>query len=245
LTEGSLPTKTPAASRNARAKAFGVHIFTAFGTAVALVALVEAVRHQWEAMFIWLGVALFIDGVDGTLARRYKVSETLPRWSGDALDLVVDYVTYVFIPAYAIVASDLMPPALAVPLGGAIVVSSALYFADSRMKTDDYHFRGFPALWNIIAFYLFLLTPQPWVSGAIVVGFAAMTFVPIHVLHPLRVVRWRKITLALTALWAVLAVIAVLRGFDVSAWHAAALVAIGLYVLAADSVVCLFTRGTR
>jgi phosphatidylcholine synthase len=173
------------------------------------------------------------------------VSETLPQWSGDALDLVVDYVTYVFIPAYAIVASDLMPPALAVPLGGAIVVSSALYFADSRMKTDDYHFRGFPALWNVIAFYLFLLTPQPWVSGVIVVAFVVMTFVPIHVLHPLRVVRWRKITLALTALWGVLSVIAVLRGFDVSAWHAAALVAIGLYVLAADSVFCLFNRGTR
>ncbi len=131
------------------------------------------------------------------------------------------------------------------PFGGAIVVSSALYFADSRMKTDDYHFRGFPALWNVVAFYLFLLTPHPWVSGAIVLAFVVMTFVPIHVLHPLRVVRWRKVTLALTVLWAVLSVFAVLRGFDVSAWHAAALTAIGLYVLFADSLVSLLDRGTR
>lgn len=245
MNNGSLRTRTTVASRNARAKAFGVHVFTALGAAVALFALVEAVRHQWEAMFIWLGVALIIDGVDGTLARRFNVAETLPRWSGDALDLVVDYVTYVFIPAYAIVASDLMPPGLAVPFGGAIVVSSALYFADSRMKTDDYHFRGFPALWNVVAFYLFLLTPHPWVSGAIVLAFVVMTFVPIHVLHPLRVVRWRKVTLALTVLWAVLSVFAVLRGFDVSAWHAAALTAIGLYVLFADSLVSLLDRGTR
>lgn len=244
MNETSLPTQAPA-SRNARAKAFGVHIFTALGAAIALFALVEAVRQQWAAMFIWLGVALIIDGVDGTLARKFKVSETLPRWSGDALDLVVDYVTYVFIPAYAIVASDLMPPTLAVPLGGAIVVSSALYFADRRMKTDDYHFRGFPALWNVVAFYLFLLTPRPWVSGAIVVAFVVMTFVPIHVLHPLRVVRWRKITLILTTLWAGLSVFAVLRSFDVSAWHAAALTAIGLYMLAADSMVRLFNWGAR
>lgn len=225
-----------------RAKAFGVHLFTAFGAAVALVALVEAVRHQWAAMFIWLGVALIIDGVDGTLARKFQVSETLPRWSGDALDLVVDYVTYVFIPAYAIVASDLMPPLLAVPLGGAIVVSSALYFADTRMKTDDYHFRGFPALWNVIAFYLFLLSPRPLVSGALVVAFVVLTFVPIHVLHPLRVVRWRAFTLVLTAAWAVLAGLAVLQGFDVAVWHAAALTAIGVYVLAADGIARLFNR---
>lgn len=225
-----------------RAKAFGVHVFTALGAAVALFALVEAVRHQWEAMFIWLGVALIIDGVDGTLARRFRVSETLPRWSGEALDLVVDYVTYVFIPAYAIIASDLMPAVFAVPLGGAIVVSSALYFADTRMKSDDYHFRGFPALWNVVAFYLFLLTPSPLVSVAIVAAFVILTFMPIHVLHPLRVVRWRIFTLMLTAIWAVLAGIAVLRGFDVSAWHAAVLVAIGVYVLAADGIARLINR---
>jgi phosphatidylcholine synthase len=65
------------------------------------------------------------------------------------------------------------------------------------------------------------------------------------VLHPLRVVRWRNITLALTVLWAVLSVFAVLQGFDVSAWHKAVLAGIGLYVLFADSVVSLISRGRR
>jgi phosphatidylcholine synthase len=233
------------AGRSATARAFSVHIFTALGAAVALIALIEAVREQWPAMFLWLGVALVIDAVDGTLARRFDVANVLPNWSGDALDLVVDYVTYVFIPAYAIVAGDLMPPWLAMPLGAAVVISGALYFADRRMKTDDYHFRGFPALWNIVAFYLFLLQPQPLVAAALVALFVIMTFLPIHVVHPMRVRRRRLLTIASMGLWAALAVFAVLRNFDVSPAVAVTLVAIGLYVLAADGVDRLLARVMR
>ncbi len=91
-----------------RARAFGVHIFTALGGAIALIAMLEAVREHWAAMFAWLGVALIIDGLDGPLARRFKVEETLPNWSGDTLDLVIDFLTYVFVPAYAITASGLL-----------------------------------------------------------------------------------------------------------------------------------------
>lgn len=236
------PTK---AGRPARARAFSVHIFTALGAAVALIAMVEAVREQWAAMFLWLGLALVIDGVDGTLARRYDVANVLPNWSGDALDLVIDYVTYVFIPAYAIVAGDLMPPWIAMPLGAAVVVSGALYFADRRMKTDDYHFRGFPALWNVVAFYLFLLQPPPWIAAALVAAFVVLTFLPVHVLHPMRVRRWRALTLVLMGVWAALAAFAVIRNFDVSAVVAGALTAIGLYVLAADAVDRLIRKTTE
>ncbi len=88
-----------------------------------------------------------------------------PNWSGEVLDLVVDFVTYVFVPAYAITASGMLLPLAAPLLGVGIVVSSALYFADRRMKTDDNHFRGFPALWNAAAFYLFLLHPPPWLAS--------------------------------------------------------------------------------
>jgi phosphatidylcholine synthase len=233
------------AGRSTVARAFSVHIFTALGAAVALIALVEAVRGQWPAMFLWLGVALVIDAVDGTLARRFDVANVLPNWSGDALDLVIDYVTYVFIPAYAIVAGELMPPWLAIPLGAAVVISGALYFADRRMKTEDWHFRGFPALWNVAAFYLFLLEPPPLVAAALVGLLVILTFLPIHVVHPMRVRRWRILTLALMGLWAALAAFAVIRNFDVSPAVAAALVAIGLYVLAADGVNRLIARMTR
>src|ERR1043166_2436106 len=103
----------------AQIRAFAVHIFTAAGAALALAALIFAVRGQWAAMFACLGVALFIDGIDGTIARRLKVAEVLPRWSGDVLDLVVDFLTYVFVPAYAIAAGGLMPDLFAPPAGRA------------------------------------------------------------------------------------------------------------------------------
>ena len=141
----------------ARAAAFSVHIFTAMGAGIALIALLEAVREHWAAMFAWLGVALIIDALDGPLARHMDVINVQPNWSGEVLDLVVDFVTYVFVPAFAITASGLLLPLAAPLLGGGIAVSGVLYFADRRMKTPDNYFRGFPALWNAAAFYLFLL----------------------------------------------------------------------------------------
>src|SRR5208282_56126 len=129
--------------------AFAVHIFTACGAACALLGLIAAVRADWPQMFVWLGIALIIDGVDGTFARRLHVAEVLPRWSGDVLDLVVDILNYVFVPAYALATSGLLPAPAAIPLGVVVVVTGSLYFADRLMKTSDHYFRGFPAVWNV------------------------------------------------------------------------------------------------
>jgi phosphatidylcholine synthase len=224
-------------SRSARAAAFGVHVLTALGAGLALVALLEAVREHWAAMFAWLGAALIVDGIDGPLARRLNVARLQPDWSGDVLDLVVDFVTYVFVPAYAIAASRLLLPLAAPVLGAGIVVTGALYFADRRMKTPDNYFRGFPALWNAAAFYLFLLEPSPLLATAGIAALIMMTFVPIHVLHPVRVARFRRLNLFLILLWAVLAIITVAKDFQVAVPVSAALCAIGLYVIFGDAVI--------
>src|SRR3974390_282141 len=168
------------------AAAFAVHVFTACGAGCALLALTAAVNGQWALMFVWLGIALCIDGVDGTFARRLRVADVLPRWSGDVLDLVVDILNYVFVPAYALASSGLLPDDAAIPLGIAIVVTGSLYFADRLMKTSDYYFRGFPALWNVAAFYLFLLKPAPWLGALAVAALAAVTLVPFPGLAPAR-----------------------------------------------------------
>src|ERR1700694_3481719 len=168
-------------------RAFAVHIFTACGAALALLALILATGGQWAAMFFCLGLALVVDGIDGPLAREFEVAEKLPRWSGDTLDLVVDYTTYVFVPAYAISASGLLPQVLAVPAGVVVVITGALYFADRNMKTADNYFSGFPALWNIAAFYLYVLEPPPWLAALMVAVLAGLTFAPIKFVHPLRV----------------------------------------------------------
>lgn len=227
-------------SNSSRFAAFGVHIFTALGAGIALVALLEAVREHWAAMFGWLGLALIIDALDGPLARRLDVAAMQPRWSGDTLDLVVDFLTYVFVPAYAIAASRLLLPIAAPLLGIGIVVTSALYFADRRMKTGDNHFRGFPALWNAVAFYLFLLQPPPGLASLAIAALVVLTFVPIHVLHPVRVKRLRRLNIALMILWGMLAIYALLKDFNVALPVSAALVAIGLHVLFSDAILRLF-----
>jgi phosphatidylcholine synthase len=192
---------------------------------------VAATRGEWALMFQCLGVALFVDGVDGTLARRLKVAELLPRWSGDVLDLVVDFVTYVFVPAYAITMSGLLPELFSVPAGIAVVVTGALYFADRNMKTEDNYFRGFPTLWNAVAFYMFLLKPQPWLAAAVVAALAVLTFVPFKFVHPFRVVRLRGLNIAAVVAWAGLASVAVLSDLEPGPWVTGALVALAVYVV--------------
>jgi phosphatidylcholine synthase len=220
-----------------RAAAFSVHIFTALGAGVALIALLEAVREHWAAMFWWLGVALVIDAVDGPVARRLDVMRLQPNWSGDVLDLVVDFVTYVFVPAYAITASGLLLPIAAPLLGVGIAVSGALYFSDRRMKSADNHFRGFPGLWNIAAFYLFLLRLPPVWSSLAVAVLIVLTFVPFHVLHPVRVVRLRWLTLSLIGAWTALAMVALIDDFQAGTAVTAALCAIAVYVVGCDAAI--------
>jgi phosphatidylcholine synthase len=227
------------ATASMRFAAFSVHVFTALGAGVALLAMLEAVREHWAAMFAWLGAALLIDGLDGPMARRLDVVRLQPNWSGDVLDLVVDFVTYVFVPAYAITASGLLLPVAAPLLGVGIAVSGALYFADRRMKSADNHFRGFPGLWNVAAFYLFLLRWPPAMSSLGIAVLIVATFLPFHVLHPVRVARLRWLTLTLMALWGVLAITTLLDDFDVGAPVTIALCAIAAYVVASDAAIRL------
>ena len=228
---------SPTATTQKRTAAFGVHVFTALGAGIALIAMLEAVREHWANMFAWLGVALFVDAVDGPLARKLDVVRLQPNWSGETLDLVVDFVTYVFVPAYAITASGMLLPLAAPLLGIGIVTSSALYFADRRMKAADNHFRGFPAVWNVAAFYLFLLHPSPALSSVAVAVLIALTFAPFHVLHPIRVVRLRWLTLWLLVAWAALAAYTIASDFAVGIAITTGLCAIAAYIVGSDAAI--------
>ena len=212
-----------------RFRAFTVHVFTATGAALALLAMILATGGHWAAMFLCLGVALIVDGIDGPMARAFDVQKILPRWSGDTLDLVVDFATYVFVPAYAIAASGLLPEPLAIPAGVVVVISGALYFADREMKTKDNYFRGFPAIWNLAAFYLYLIEPPGWAAAVAVVVLAALSFAPIKFLHPLRVRHWRMFNVSLLAVWALLAFVAVIQDL-----------APGIYITTALSIVAIY-----
>ena len=211
-------------------------MLTACGAALALMALIFATGGHWEAMFFCLGLALIVDGVDGPLAREFKVAQMLPRWSGDTLDLVVDFTTYVFVPGYAIAASGLMPEFFAIPAGMLVVITGAIYFADRKMKTEDNYFRGFPAVWNLAALYLYVLQPPAWIAAAGVVVLAALTFLPVRFVHPLRVKQWRWLNVALLALWALLALMTVVTGLQPGPIVTLPLCAIALYFLIAGLI---------
>jgi phosphatidylcholine synthase len=203
---------------SARLRAAAVHVLTATGAAFALLALIDAAHGDWQGMFIWLGVALFVDTIDGPLARRARVTEVLPRWSGERLDLIVDYLTYVGVPAFAFAESDLLPAPFRVAAGIAILLSSLFHMADLGSKTGAGYFVGFPAIWNVVLLYLFAFTPPPVVSLLIVGFFVLLTFVPILAVHPFRVAELRAVTWPTTALWVVAAISAVAHPFPSLPW---------------------------
>ena len=214
-----------------RVAGFFVHILTASGAGLALLALIAAVRSDWPLMFAWLGAALIVDGIDGPLARLLDVGERLPRWSGATLDLVVDFTTYVFLPAYVAADAAILPPPIAAVAGVLVAVTGALYSADCNMKAEGNYFSGFPAVWNVIVFYLLLLDPGPAAVAVTVLTLCILTFVPVRFVHPLRVRRFRVLTITLLALWAILAAVAVQQGLKPGFWIDAALCLIGVYFL--------------
>jgi phosphatidylcholine synthase len=195
-----------------------VHVFTALGAVCALLAAVAVSDKAWETVFFWLGVAFLIDGIDGTFARMAHVTERLPRFSGERLDLVIDYVTYVFVPVLAMLAGGYLQGALGIVLGAIILLSSLFHFSDIESKADDYSFVGFPAIWNIVAFYLFVFEVPPMASAALVSACAALTFARLKWVHPLRVKALRPLTIALTVIWSIAALVAVATGFAETGW---------------------------
>jgi phosphatidylcholine synthase len=214
-------------------RAFLVHVLTASGAGLAFIALIFATSDYWEPMFLTLGLALIVDGLDGPLARKFDVAQRLPRWSGDILDLVVDFLTYVFVPAYAMGASGLIPGWLGLASGLIVCITGALYFADKEMKTRDNYFKGFPAVWNVVAFYIFLVQPPAWASFLAVIALAALTFAPVKFVHPLRVAEFRALNIVLMGAWAVLALWVLVDSFEQPAAVTWALALIAVYFLAA------------
>jgi phosphatidylcholine synthase len=202
----------------ARLGAASVHVLTASGAVLALFALRAVHQGDWQTMFAWLGAALIVDAVDGPLARYLKVESVLRRFSGERLDLIVDYLTYVAVPAYALTEAPILPDAWRLPAAAAILLSSLFHVADLDSKTDEGYFIGFPAIWNIVLLYLFALGLAPYAALAVIGAFVLLTFVPILAVHPFRVARFRWLTCLATALWAVAATAAVFNPFPSPFW---------------------------
>ena len=214
-----------------RQKALAVHLLTGTGAVFAMLAMLAAVQTQYDMMFLWLVVAFFVDGIDGPLARRYDVKTNAPEFDGVLLDLIIDYLTYVFIPAFALFQSGRMDGWSGWLMLIIVTFASAMYFADTRMKTKDNSFSGFPGCWNMLVLVIFALN-IPWYISLVLVTFLAVTmFVPLKFVHPVRTERWRNITLPMALAWTFFAGWAAWVNFHPESWAAWGLVVTSIYLL--------------
>ena len=201
--------------KNLNVNVWAVHVLTSSGAALSFAAAIAAEHKQWQLVFLFLGIAMIVDGIDGPIARWLDVTKRLPWFDGAILDLVVDYTTYVLIPALVLAESGLVTePYVATIAGIVVVVVGALYFADTRMKTEEQSFRGFPAVWNVVVFQLMVYKfPEP-VTLLVVAILAVLTFLPVEFVHPVRVRRLRGLTLAMALAWAILALVSLIQNLD-------------------------------
>ena len=216
-------------------KALSVHLLTATGAVFAMLAMLAAVEEKWSLMFLWLVVAFMVDGIDGPLARRYHVRTYAPHIDGVLMDLIIDYLTYVFIPAYALFKSGLLPGWTGWIAIIVITFASALYFADTRMKTKDNSFAGFPACWNMLVLVLFALKPNFWIILIVVVALTYTMFTNIKFIHPVRTERWRAVSLPVAVAWVVFAGWAAWLDFDAPALVVGGLIATSIWLLVAGA----------
>ncbi|HCI08071.1 MAG TPA: phosphatidylcholine synthase [Sulfitobacter sp.] len=214
-------------------RALSVHLLTATGAVFAMLAMLAAVDARWDLMFLWLVVAFIVDGIDGPLARHYDVKKNAAEFDGVLLDLIIDYLTYVFIPAFALFKSGLMDGWTGWFTIILITFTSAMYFADTRMKTKDNSFSGFPGCWNMLVLVIFALEPNFWVSLALVTILAVAMFLPLKFVHPVRTERWRVVTLPVAIAWTFFAGWAAWVDFHPESWAHWGLVITSVYLLGA------------
>ena len=180
------------------------HVYTASGAVLAFLAARAVVDHDYRTAFFWLGVQIFVDATDGLLARALRVDERLPSFNGAKLDDIVDYLTYVFVPALFVWRAALVPDAWTLWVAGSMLLSSAYGFNRADAKSADHFFTGFPSYWNIVVFYLLVARLPAAVNAIILLALAVLVFVPIRYLYPsrTRVLMWP--TNILGAVWGVL-----------------------------------------
>ena len=219
-----------------RLKALCVHLLTATGAVLSMFAMLAAVEGKWSMMFLWLVLALLVDGIDGPLARRFDTTTNWPTYDGVLMDLIVDYLTYVFIPAFALFKSGLLQGWTGWIAIIVIVYGSVIYFADTRMKTTDKSFAGFPACWNMVVLVLFATTPSHWVILFIVIALTLTMFTNLKFVHPTRTKRWRAVTLPMSLGWVIFAAWAAWVDFATGSWAHWGLVITSVYLCLAGIV---------
>lgn len=194
---------TPTTSSTARQirLAWAIHALTASGVLLGAAGLEAVVRGHPRTAIIYLIAAMVVDGIDGPIARAAKVSEALPGMDGNILDLVVDYLTCVMLPVAFMAYFHAFPSGWTVVLSALILFTAVLWFARTELMTEDHWFRGFPAIWNLVAPTFFLLRSPHWVNIVVTIALCILTLTNVKFVHPMQVIERRVINITVTILW--------------------------------------------
>ena len=192
-----------------------VHLYTASGALFAFLSINLVVQNRYRGAFFWLGMAIIVDASDGVLARKLDVSSRLPWFNGGRLDDIVDYLTYVFVPAFIVWHVPLVPAGWGIVVPFAMLLSSVYGFSRDDAKTSDHFFTGFPSYWNIVVFYLYLAGWSQLSNAGLLLVLAMFVFVPIRYVYPSRMPVLRPLTIALGIIWGVLLILMLWRMPDV------------------------------
>jgi phosphatidylcholine synthase len=191
-----------------RVAAWSVHLLTASGAVIGLMAIIAIARHEWWWALVYMGITMFIDSVDGMLARACAVKKVLPHFDGALLDNIVDYFTYVVVPASFLYEAHIVPTGFNLISATLIILASAYQFCQTEAKTEDHCFTGFPSYWNVVVFYLFMFPWPSWINLAVILFLTAGVFLPLKYLYPSRTLHLRPLNLFLASIWSLMLVIA-------------------------------------
>lgn len=201
-----MPTESPKPNLIRSILAWGVHLFTASGALCSLFAILAIFDKDWKMMIIWMIAGMLIDGFDGMLARWADVKTYANGIDGALLDNILDYISYVLLPALFFIKADVLPENLRLFSACSILITSGYQFTQTDAKTDDHHFKGFPSYWNIVALYMLMLALSPWINFWALMALNILVFVPIKYIYPSRNNYLRRLTLILTYLYGVIGI---------------------------------------
>jgi phosphatidylcholine synthase len=198
--------------------AYGVHLFTATGAVFGFLALLAVIQHEWKLMIVWMVASMLVDGLDGFLARLADTKTYAAKFDGALMDNIIDFFTYVVVPALFLFESDVLPSGWGIIGASAILLASAFQFSQIDAKTDDHFFTGFPSYWNIVAIYALVLGLNPWVNLVIILLLVALVFIPIRYVYPTRSTYLRTLTLSLIAVYFVIGIWGLISYPNISPW---------------------------
>jgi phosphatidylcholine synthase len=228
--------------------AYSVHAFTASGAVWGFLGLLAVIDHNWKAMMVCMILAIFVDGFDGFLARWADTKKFAAGVDGALMDNIIDYLTYVVLPALFLYESDVLPVGWKLVGACSILLTSAYQFSQTDAKTDDHYFKGFPSYWNVVVLYMLMLGLNPWLNLVILMLLNVLVFVPIKWVYPSRTTRLPRLTVALTLVFGIVGILGLILYPDTPSWvvwitfaYIAYYIALSLWPQKADQVIASVT----